>query len=203
MPASSNPVITWNHRPLTLTAQVNALINPTDTLLWEHEFVRGMNEIGWGNSYDLAWNGESSTSESGTQIIYEGLYRFEAGNDVDADHPIEFINSATQEALGILDSADATFFVTVPLGASIAFDAQQTAGQCNATVRFTQTGQWDTSGTQPTIIGSGNQLTVQCIYTPGSGLLTARAKAYDGNGFLIATSAEIALNIIAGNDGGC
>ncbi|MFZ4790831.1 MAG: hypothetical protein ACOYMW_08070 [Candidatus Competibacteraceae bacterium] len=195
-----------SNQPLTLTAQVSALINPTDTLLWEYEFVRGMREITWGSTYELSWDGQNADSDSGSQYIYEGLYNFETLNyTVDDLHPVEVVNLDTDELLGTLDSSTASFTVTVPVNEHLVFMARQTGELSSASVGFTQTGEWDTNGYEPTIASSGNQLTVnyRAGYSPCTGNLTARAKAYDGNGFLIATSADLTLTISGSNSGGC
>jgi hypothetical protein len=207
MPTSSHYAISFNSgQALTLIAQVNALINPTDTLLWEHEFVRGMKEIYWGSTVELTWDGANADSASGSQYIYEGLFRFEALNySVDDAHPVDVVNLDTNEVIGTLNSSTASFTVTVPLNEHIVFIARQTGELCIASMSFKQTSEWDTGGYEPTIASSGNQFTVnyRSGYSPCSGVLTARAKAYDGNDFLIATSDDIALNIIGSNSGGC
>ena len=200
------PIIDWNDnaRPLIINAKVDAILNPTDTILWEHEFVRELTPDQYGNGYEVAWDGVNPGCNYGTQYLYDGLWQFTAmTGTVDAgDYRIEIIRQANSELLGTLTAIGQPVEITIPLNEYVYIDMLQSGSQAVATVEFKRVAYWNTSGTLPIVSTAGNQLTVRCDYSPNQGVLTARAKVYDGNDFLVATSDDLTLTIADSSSGG-
>ena len=200
------PIIDWNDnaRPLIINAKVDAILNPTDTILWEHEFVRELTPDQYGNGYEVAWDGVNPGCNYGTQYLYDGLWQFTAmTGTVDAgDYRIEIIRQANSELLGTLTAIGQPVEITIPLNEYVYIDMLQSGSQAVATVEFKRVAYWNTSGTLPIVSTAGNQLTVRCDYRPNQGVLTARAKVYDGNDFLVATSDDLTLTIADSSSGG-
>jgi hypothetical protein len=106
--------LVWQNQPLTVTAKVDAVINPTDTLLWEHEFVAALIPDPWGGTDELAWNGVDSGCTYGTQQLSGGLWRFTALSGLDVASPIEITAQDNGELLGTLSASGDTVAITVP-----------------------------------------------------------------------------------------
>ena len=206
MPAAITPIIAWNDnaRPLIINAKVDAILNPTDTILWEHEFVRQLTPDPYGNGYEVAWDGVNPGCNYGTQYLYDGLWQFTAmTGTVDAgDYRIEIINQANSELLGTLTAIGQPVEITIPPNEYVYIDMRQSGSQAVATVEFKRVAYWNTNGTPSIVSTAGNQLTVRCDNMPNPGVLTARAKVYDGNDFLVATSDDLTLTIADSSSGG-
>ena len=196
------PVIAWNNQPLTITAKVDAVLNPTDSLLWEHEFALG-NILENPNYYnDLPWNGINPGCNWGSQGISSGLWRFTAIVGVSATTPITITDNKTNNVIGVLSAIGETVDTLVPIDIYQYVTLMQNANLSVATVRMQRVWYYDTSGYPPVITSMGNQFSASWNYTPCKGVLTARAKAYDGNNFLVATSNDLTLTITGASSGG-
>ena len=197
------PVLTWNNQPLTITAKVDARINPTDLLEWAHEFTPSLISDPWNSIYQLAWDGVESGCTWGTQALSDGLWRFTplSGTIDAADHRIEIRRQDTDELLATLTAIGVPVGIQIPVNASVYINLLQ-SNPVIATVEMTRTHYWDSSGSPPEITQAGDTLTVQYPWTPRQGVLTATAQVYDGNGFLIATSDAITLTITGAGSGG-
>lgn len=198
------PIITWNNQPLTLTAKVDALLNPTDTLLWAYEFIPALIPDPWGSTYELAWNGVESGCTSGTQYLSGGRWRFTAlsGTVDETNHRIEITRQDNGELLATLIALDQPVDISIPDNIDLYLDLVQPGSPAIATVEFTRTHDWDTNGERPHITPAGPQLSVDWRYTPTKGTVTARANVYNGNNVLIATSNAITLTISGESSGG-
>jgi hypothetical protein len=205
MPTPSySPInLAWNNnKPLTLIAKVDAVLNPTDTLLWEHEFVAALNPDQGSGASPLNWNGIDSGCTYGAQQLSDGIWRFTALSGIDVDHPIEIIDQYAGELLGTLSANGNSVEVTIQPDIYLYVDLLQNAELSVAAIEMKHIAYWDTNGYLPTIATTGNQLSAHWNYTPRQGVLTARAKAYDGNNFLVATSGDLTLTIAGASSGG-
>ena len=200
---SDSPInLVWQSQPLTLTAKVDALLNPTDTLLWEHEFVAALIPDPWGGTYELAWNGVDRGCTYGAQQLSGGLWRFTALSGLDVASPIEITAQDNGELLGTLSAPGDTVAITLPPDRYRYVDLLQNADLAVAAIEMQRVAYWDTNGYPPTMTAAGHQFTAHWDYSPRQGVLTARAKVYDGNNFLIATSGDLTLTIAGASSGG-
>jgi hypothetical protein len=207
MPTPTPISLVWddNKRPFTLTAKVDAVLNPTDTFLWDIAFVRGLLQEQYPSTYDLPWDGIMTGSEWGSQYIGDA-WRFTALSGVDSDHPMDLIRRDTGELIGTLTAVGQQIELVLPPGVNTYLDILQNVNPAVATVRMTRLASWDYSGNPPVITESGNQFSARWDYTPPTGVLTARAQVYDANDALIAeSSSDITLTIIrtSASGGGC
>ena len=205
MPTPSYPPITlvWQSQPLTIIAKVDAVINPTDSLLWEHEFVAALIPDPWSGASTLNWNGGNASCTYGAHQLSGGLWRFTALSGVAVATRIHLVNQDTNELLGMLSNNGETVEITIPNDIYLYVALLQNGDLSVASVSMQRIAYWETSGYLPTITSAGNQLSAHWEYTPRQGILTARAKAYDGNNFLVATSGDLTLTITGASSGGC
>lgn len=195
------PILTWNNQPLTLTAKVDARINPTDTLLWEHEFTPALIPDPWNSLYQLAWDGVESGCTWGTQGLSDGIWRFTALSGVDANAPIDIRRQDTGELLATLTEIGMPVNIPIPVDHYVYLDLLQ-SHPVIATVEMTRTHYWDSNGGPPDLVTSGDTFTALWTWTPRQGVLTATAQIYDGNGLLITSSDAITVTIAGTQSGG-
>lgn len=193
--------LTWQNRPLTVTAKVDAILNPTDTLLWTHEFIAGIHPND-GMINTLSWDGNNSTCEQGVQNLNEGRWSLTAQSGIGETVDIDIINYDTDNRIGTLSANGETVEVFVPSGESWNVLLIQNTDIGIATVDIQLSGFWESDGDTPTVTTGGNQLTAHWNYRPRRGVLTAHVSAYDGNNFLITTSETLTLTINSSGGGG-
>ena len=207
MPAAITPILTWNHQPLAITAKVDALINATDYLEWAPSFMPALIPDPWSGENPLPFDGATSTCAYGDQYLSSGLWRFTVtAGTCDAEHPIDLFmhpDQPDQTRFATLTAVGASVEFTTPPQTEVNFRLVQSSALAPATVTMQRIAYFADSGDPPAIVTSGDTFTAHWTWTPRLGVLTATAHVYDGNGFLLASSAEITLTITDSNsDGG-
>ena len=207
MPAAITPILTWNHQPLAITAKVDALINATDYLAWAPSFMPALIPDPWSGENPLPFDGATSTCAYGDQYLSSGLWRFTVTDGAcDAEHPIAlFMNpdQPDQTLFATLTAVGEPVELTIPPQTEVIFRPVQSSALAPATVTMIRIAYFADSGYPPDLVTSSDTFTARWTWTPRPGVLTATAHIYDGNGFLLASSAAITLTITDSNsDGG-
>lgn len=206
MPTSNNPVITWNDQPLTITAKVDARINHTDYMEWEDKFTPGLREDYWSGENGLFFNGYDPNCTYGDQYLAPGLWRFTVTEGIcDAEHPIALFTNPDQPDETLFKTFTAigdTVEILIELPNDLNTRVIQNVAVASASMIMQRISYFDDNNYLPKISKNGDTLAVHWDYMPRSGILTATAKVYDGNGFLIATSDAITLNITSNSNSG-
>lgn len=194
--------IEWKNGPFQVRAQVDVLRNPSDILLWDAVFAPALVE-GW-NSLGMSFNGSQSDATYGEINLDSGAWRVEAtsGDFNDSGHRVEI--QLNGEHIGQLDALGQRFEVNIPYGETGRINGSQNQGHFVANVNFQQTYRHTQDGQAPVISGVGDILTVDYPdqwNRPRPGVILARAKVYDANGDLRATSNDLTLTISGGSGG--
>ncbi len=205
MPVITTPTIVWDNTPLTLTAKVDAVINPTDLLLWESEFINPMMPDNWGSNFTVDFNGSDSEVVQGTQWVYDGKWRFIADSGVfnDANGRVELFLNDEATPFVTLTALNQSVDFLIPQGMQSRIHVRQPETTFVASIRLQHIEYFDSNGNLPNVIASGDQISVRYDYQPRKGTFSARAKVYDKNGTLVAISQDITLAISGDNSGGC
>lgn len=199
------PTITWKQQPLSITAKVDALLNPSDTILWEHGFIpvtEPANDYTNSISFDGLIQQIQVGLDAGIWIISQVM-----GNFNNTGHNID-ISTATSGYIFNFNSPllDQYIEVSVPYGQELIITAGQNQGQFIADLVATRSYRFMTSGARPVVTTFGDQLTIGYTYgyeTPCPGTFTARARVYNTSGTLQATSTDIIMNVTGAPSGGC
>lgn len=209
MPMSVTPRIPWNNRPFTLIAKVDAVINPSDTLLWDYEFTHLMVPDEWGYEFIVNFDGVSNEIIQGYQSLYDGQWSITAESGVlGAEPSIELFytdeNGHPQSAPFLtLTTLNETHEIIIPQGSTAYIKIRQAGDLSIATIKIRHTASFNTQGELPRVSTAGDQFTVHYDYSPRPGVLTARAKIYDATGIVQTVSDDITLTISGSNGGGC
>lgn len=193
--------INWNNRPIHLRAQVAAVHHLSDTLLWEHTFTPVLEDNAYSQWQDF-FDGTQAFIDNGVMLA-SGAWRITAisGAFNDTGNNVEIL--LNNRSMYSINTLNASVEFIVPFEETKSLKFAQYMGRFAATLQIECFQRFSENGEAPKVDFSGDQLTVRYQYTPGEGVLTARARIYDLNGNIVATSDDLTLLIAGGSSGGC
>ncbi|MBK8752365.1 MAG: hypothetical protein IPL99_12280 [Candidatus Competibacteraceae bacterium] len=191
---------------MALTAKVDAVLNPSDSLLWEYGFIplseyvggdwtQGMTFDGTAMEPDTYWDLEAGTWEI---TATNGVFNTSGANIV--------LQGEDGFNLFTFDSAqqDQILTVAVPYGQKKKIIGYQSQQWFAATLQASRRFRFNEYGEQPTVTTTGDQLHIGWQWgTPCKGTFTAKARIYNAVGTIQDTSNDLTLNITGSMSGGC
>ena len=200
-------IITWNDKLLTVTAKVDAVVNPSDIIIWDSVFERVLVPAQYAGTMVIHFH-LSTYPQEGNQWLYDGKWRLRvADGSVWSAGDHIYVGEYRQQGnvfLGnrIFSSVNDEFIIDVPFGETHVISCAQDGFPFTVNLELTQTHYYDNNGCEPAISYNGDQLSVTYSWNPRKGTVRASAKIYDSAGAIRAVSGDVTLVVSGAQQGG-